>query len=169
MRVDGIFGGSKPTYEKYDMVESKNYPGKPSSWYPQPGTWRPDIVKIGPNGKPEKFYDMKFPGDKPENDPNWRERKEAYEAIAKKHTGDKGNYETFVVEKICPDCGKQTREQPQPEQATQEESKNLWQEFREWDRRPAKPSFGPDGLPTKPKPPATPPILPLPGFLPILI
>ena len=162
MRTGGVFGGSTPVYEKNDMVESREYPGKPSSWYPRTGTWRLDVVKIGPDGEPEKFYDMKFPGDEPKNDLGWEERKRAYEAIAEKHTGDKGNYDTFVVEEECPDCGKQTQEQrqPQPEQAMQEKSKSLWQQFKDWDRLPEKPPIGP----SKPTPPATPPILPLPGM-----
>ncbi|MDR1662493.1 MAG: hypothetical protein LBR95_08760, partial [Azoarcus sp.] len=29
MRTGGIFGGSTPVHEKYDMVESREYPGKP--------------------------------------------------------------------------------------------------------------------------------------------
>jgi hypothetical protein len=155
-------------YEKYDMVESRNYPGKPTSWYPRPDTWRLDVVKVGPNGKPEKFYDMKFPGDTPGNDRNWRERKTAYEAIAEKHTGDKANYKTFVVEEECGDCQKQEQEQHQPEKAAQGESRSLGEQFREWDRLPERPPIGPDGLP--PKPPFTPPVLPpLPGMPPIPI
>jgi hypothetical protein len=142
------------------MVESREYPGKPTSWYPRSGTWRLDVVKIGPNGKPEKFYDMKFPGDEPkEEDADWKRREAAYEAIAKKYTGDKDSYKTFVVKEECGDCQKQ--EQRQPEQATQGESRSLGQQFRDWDRLPEKPPIGTDG---SPKPPALPPILPLPGL-----
>jgi hypothetical protein len=127
-------------YEKYDMVESRNYPGKPTSWYPRPDTWRLDVVKVGPNGRPEKFYDMKFPGDDPKQNEDWERRKRAYEAIAEK----------------------------QPEKATQGESKSLGEQFRDWDRLPEKPSIGPDGSP--PKPPSMPPVFPpLPGMPPIPI
>jgi hypothetical protein len=168
MRTGGIFGGSTPVHEKYDMVESREYPGKPTSWYPRSGTWRLDVVKIGPNGKPEKFYDMKFPRDEPENDPKWSEREAAYKAIAKEHTHADGNYKTFIVEEECGNCRKQEQEQRQPEKATQGESESLWQQFKNWDRLPEKPPIGPDGSP--PKPPSTPPVLPpLPGMPPIPI
>jgi len=50
--------------------------------------------------------------------------------------------------------------QPQPEQAMQEESRSLWQQFKDWDKLPEKP---------KPTPPASPPIFPLPGLPPILL
>ncbi|MDR1228854.1 MAG: hypothetical protein LBK55_07535 [Azoarcus sp.] len=164
--TDG-FGMTRKDYEKYDLVESRAYPGKPTSWYPRPNTWRLDVLKIGSDGKPEKFYDMKFPGDKTENDLNWPERKKAYENIAKKHTGDQDNYVTFDIEKKCRNCQKQEQEQPQ--QSTQGESKGIGERFKDILKSPEPPPSFPPDPGSGPKPPSLPPVLPLPGMPPILI
>jgi uncharacterized Zn-binding protein involved in type VI secretion len=150
-----------PSYRKYDLLESENYPGKPTSWYPRSDTWRIDVVKIGANGKPEKFYDMKFPPD----DPTFSKdtgRKKAYEAIAKKHTGSGGNFEVFDVADRCA-CGK---EQEKGKEQTQTEQKSFTDKIKDIFRKPEPPiDFPPGGN----KPPTAPPAIPLPGIPPILI
>jgi hypothetical protein len=166
MSVGGMFGGSKPAYEKYDMVESKNYPGKPSSWYPRLDTWRPDIVKIGPNGKPEKFYDMKFPGDEKLD----HYRREAYEEIAQKHAGSKKKFDEFHVEDRCK-CG-QEQEQPASQPAMQKSPAQRLKDALTPDGKPELPPFipPPEGG-SRPKPGQLPrPVpLPVPGLPPVLI
>jgi hypothetical protein len=159
---------SKPTHEKYDLVESQSYPGKPTSQVPVADTWRLDVVKVGPNGEPQKFYDMKFPTDNPEKDTGWKKRKDAYEAIAKKHTGSKDNFVIFDVAKRCA-CGKkegqpQTQPQQEPEKSTFDKFKDLFKKTPKEEPFPLNPDG--DG---KPKPPSSPPAipLPLPGMPPI--
>ncbi|MDR1662692.1 MAG: hypothetical protein LBR95_09800 [Azoarcus sp.] len=73
----------------------------------------------------------------------------------------------FDVAKKCRNCQKQKQEQEQLEQAPQEESKSLWQQFKDWNRFPEKLPIGPDG---SPKPPSTPPVVPpVPGSSELLI
>ncbi|MDR2925970.1 MAG: hypothetical protein LBU76_08525, partial [Azoarcus sp.] len=142
--------------------------GKPSSWYPRNNTWRLDVVKVGPDGRLEKFYDMKFKGD----DPTFRgeeERLEAYKAIAEKYTGSKDNFVPFVVEKECA-CPKQDEAQPQARPQTQREpEENLLDKFKEMLKPAEKPiDFPPDPDAPKPPPPRSPALLPpLPGMPPI--
>jgi hypothetical protein len=163
MSVGGPFGRVKPVHKKYDMVESKDYPGKPSSWYPRPDTWRPDIVKIGPNRKPEKFYDMKFPGDK---DLEY-DREKAYREIAQKHTGNEGNFEEFWIEDRCK-CGqKQEQKQPASQPAAQKSpAQRLKDALTPGGEPELPPSFPPPEGGGRPKPGRLPMPIPLPGGLP---
>jgi len=160
--ISGL-GVRKPDYRQYDLVMSENYPGKPSSAPIVSDSWRLDVVKIGSNGKPEKFYDMKFG----EDDPTFkgeRNRLEAYRAIAEKHTGSTGNYVTFDVEKRC-GCNKRKEETQ-----TQQAPKKSW--FERFNKKPDKPiNFPPGGDSGKPAPPVKPPVIlpPLPGMPPIKI
>jgi uncharacterized Zn-binding protein involved in type VI secretion len=152
-------GRPAPVYRKYDLVESRTYPGKPTSQHIVSGTWRLDVVKIGSNGKPEKMYDMKFPGDGIEEG-----RRKAYRAIAKKHTGNEENFDVFDVAKKC-ECMKQEKETQ-----TQTERKSILEKARDIFRKPEKPIDFPPS-PGAPKPPTKPPVIlpPIPGLPPIRI
>jgi hypothetical protein len=150
-----------PSHRRYDVVESRTYPGKPTSAAVRNDTWRLDVVKVGPDGRLEKFYDMKFKNDKP--DKNWFDRKKAYKAIAAHHGG---RYETFVVEKKC-HCPKQDEAQPQT-QPQHEPEENLLDKFKEMLRPAEKPlDFPLDPGAPKPPPPRSPALPPLPGMPPI--
>jgi len=139
-------------HEQYDLVESNNYPGKPTSHYPVNDTWRLDVVKIGPDGNPEKFYDMKFPGDhfNPINNPKDKKRKTAYEEIAAKNKEKygTGEYMTFDVMDECNRCQKQEEEETSRQPETRPES-----ETNKFYRVPQQP--GGISLP----PPISPPII----------
>jgi len=156
--VGGAFGTIKWDQEQYDLVESRSYPGKPTSASIVDDSWRLDVVKIGSNGKPEKFYDMKFPTDNT-SFKGEEAREKAYQAIAKKHTGSEDNYVTFVVAERCA-C-----EKKQEEKQTQQAPKESW--FERFNRKPEKPlDFPPDpGGGTKPPntPGGAPVPIPLPG------
>jgi hypothetical protein len=154
------WASSPPSHRRYDVVESRAYPGKPTSAAIRNDTWRLDVVKVGPDGRLEMFYDMKFGKD----DPNFRkdpDRKRAYEAIAKKYTGSEGNFVPFVVEKEC-GCMKRDEAQPQAQpQPQREPKKSLLDKFKEMLRPSERPiDFPPD--PDAPKPPTAPPVMPLP-------
>ena len=89
----------------WDMIGSKSNPDLPTSNYIRPNSRRPDITRLGPDGKPSKIYDVKFPTDPTGNGNMGKLRQEEYEEIAKKHTGSRDNFEEFNVKERCGGCG----------------------------------------------------------------
>jgi len=149
----------------YDLFESPKYPGKPAQYYPLDSTWRMDVIKIGTNGKPEKFYDMKFPGDdvKFGNDEN---RLEAYKNIAEKYSGKKSNFVIFDVNDRCR-CDDNSKEEET--QNAQEPQKSWSDKLKEALTPNTEPTPFPGAEGKKPKPPMIPPFLPTPMGIPIPI
>jgi len=167
MKPSNLFNWDKlePLHSMYDLFESPKYPGKPAQYYPLNDTWRMDVVKIGTNGKPEKFYDMKFPGDdvKFGND---RDRLNAYRDIAEKYTGDRDNFVAFDVNKRCP-CSDDSKEKEM--QNVQEPQKSWSDKLKDALTPNTESTPFPGGEGKKPKPSVVPPILPGPMGLPIPI
>jgi hypothetical protein len=157
-----------PSHRRYDVVESRACPGKPTSAAVRNDTWRLDVVKVGPDGSLEMFYDMKFGNDDPKfrKDP---ERQRAHEAIAKKYTGSKGNFVPFVVKDRC-GCMKRDEAQPQTQTQPQREPKeSLFDKVKKMFTTPAEEPLDFPAKPDEHKPPTRPPILlpPLPGMPPM--
>lgn len=81
----------------WDLIGSKNNPNIPTSNYIRGGSRRLDIVWLGKNGKPLKFLDMKFPGDKPS-----KLAVDDYKEIAKKNGRRGGEFKNLHFDRC--DC-----------------------------------------------------------------
>jgi hypothetical protein len=124
-----------------------------------------DVVKINKNGKPEKFYDMKFSEADKKAFEKDKERKKAYEKIAERYTSSKSNFIPFDVEERCGCLRKKQEEEQRQQQEAQEQPKSLWQRFKEMLPSP-KPPASPTPFP-QPSPMPLPVPLPFPPLLPI--
>jgi hypothetical protein len=123
-------------HSEFDMVMSRSYPDKPSHYFPRRDTWRIDVVKINKNGKPEKFYDMKFSKADMDDLMSHPDRLKAYRKIAVRYTGSEDNFVPFDVQKRCGCLQKKQEEERQKQQEPQEEPKSLIQRFMEFFRSP---------------------------------
>ncbi|WP_322047404.1 DUF4150 domain-containing protein [Paraburkholderia sp. J67] len=87
------------SYEKgsWTLKGSKANSDIPSSNMLWPNTRRLDVVRVE-DGKPTKFFDMKF-GD----DSLTPEAEKAYKSIAAKYTGDEDDFDEFRIDEKC-DC-----------------------------------------------------------------
>jgi hypothetical protein len=101
----------------WDMIGSKADPKVPTSNPIRPNSRRMDGVRVQ-NGGATKMYDFKFPDDPSGGGKMDPTRQREYEKIAKKHTGDKENYDEFNVADRCDDCGDPELKKKRAPQAT---------------------------------------------------
>ncbi|MBU6258842.1 MAG: DUF4150 domain-containing protein [Burkholderiales bacterium] len=110
----------------WEMIGSKADTNVPTSNYIRPDSRRPDIVRMGEDGKPSKIFDMKFG-----KDPLDAKAKREYEDIAQRHTGDPENFEEFRVNDRCDCDDNEPPQNPAPVTVPAPQKKGLLDKFGE--------------------------------------